>query len=274
MDKKTIVITGGSSGIGLDIAKAYSRQGADIVLLARNQARLDIAVSACREVSLNENQQILAYSVDVSDQRQLDHCVEDVRRRVKAPDVLILSAGIVVSERFMEQSDASFESVLNINVMGSRAVAKAFLSEMVKMGRGNICFISSLGGLIPTYGYSAYCASKSGVVGMAGALRQELLGTGIGVCVVCPPEVDTPMVAAEAENILPQTRLIKDMGGLLTADAVTKAVLKGIKKNRFIIVPGKMAKFSYWQSRWFPGLFSGFMNQMIKVANRRESKHQ
>ena len=74
------------------------------------------------------------------------------------------------------------------------------------------------GGIISTYGYSAYGASKLAVVG---ALRNELYQHGIGVSVLCPPVVDTPMVAKESDHILPETRFVKDLGGLLSVEAVT-----------------------------------------------------
>ena len=268
MTAQTVVISGGSSGIGLDLAKAYAKQGANLVLMARNQQRLDTAVKDCQQVAASASQTILAYSVDVADQTQLDACVANIKEQVNVPDILILSAGIVASEHFLEQSDQGFDDIYQINVLGSRAVARAFLPDMVNKGKGQLCFVGSLGGLISTYGYSAYSASKFAVVGMAGAMRQELAQFNVGVSVVCPPEVDTPMVATESEHILPQTRFIKDIGGLLQPDAVTKATLKGLTKNRFIIVPGLMAKISYWQARVFPRTFGAVMQMMVRYASK------
>ena len=269
MSAQTVVITGGSSGIGLDLAKAYAKQGANLVLLARNQERLDAAMKECESVCNSSAQKILAFSVDVANQTQLNECVAKIKAQASVPDILILSAGIVASEHFLEQSDDGFEDIFQINVLGSRAVAKAFLPDMVKQGRGQLCFVGSLGGLISTYGYSAYSASKFAVVGMAGALRQELSAAGVGVSVLCPPEVDTPMVAQEAHNILPQTRFIKDVGGTLKVDTVTRSTLKGIRKNQFMIVPGTMAKFTYWQARCFPKTSAWVMQKLVDFASRK-----
>ena len=268
---KTVVITGGSSGIGLDLALAYSKQGANTVLLARNQARLDKAVKECQKHVIDTTQKILAFSVDVTDKEQLLTAVEHIKSQVGIPHILILSAGIVASERFIEQSDESFDAIMQTNVSGSRSVALAFLPDMIKKRSGKICFIASLGGVISTYGYSAYGASKFAVVGMAGAMRQELAEFNVGVSVVCPPEVDTPMVQIEAQNILPQTRFIKDVGGLLQPATVTKATLKGIANNRFMIVPGLMAKISHWQMRVFPRTVAVFMQLLITLSNKKES---
>ena len=86
--------------------------------------------------------------------------------------------------------------------------------------------------------------------------------------VVCPPEVDTPMVENEAKHILPQTRFTKDLGGTLSVEAVTKSVLKGLAKNRFMIIPGTMAKFSYWCARVFPRTFSAIMQLLIRLTSK------
>ncbi len=265
---KTIVITGGSSGMGLDLARSYSSQGENVVLLARNQARLDDAVNECKALVQHASQQILSFSVDVSNKEQLAATVTEIKQKISTPNILILSAGIVASERFIEQSDDAFENILQTNLFGSRAVARAFLPDMIKRGSGQVCFVSSLGGLISTYGYSAYSASKFAVIGMAGAMRQELAEYKVGVNVLCPPEVDTPMVTKESEHILPQTRFIKDIGGTLQVQTVTKAALKGIAKNHFIIVPGLMAKISYWQARVFPRTFAWFIQLLVRYSSK------
>jgi 3-dehydrosphinganine reductase len=268
MKYKNVLITGGSSGIGLDLAKEYSKQGANVILLARNQARLDGAVKECRSVCLSADQKVLAFSVDVGNEDALAQCVTDIKAVIGTLDLMILSAGIVQSIRFMEQTEKEFSDMMQTNVMGSRSVAKAFLPDMIKAGGGQVCFVASLGGLITTYGYSGYSASKFAVVGMAGALRQELYKSGVGVSVLCPPEVDTPLVRGESGHILPETRFIKNLGGLLTPAAVSKATMKGINNNQFIIVPGLMAKFSYAQSRFMPRAFAWSMQKMVGLAHR------
>ncbi len=268
MTFKTVVISGGSSGIGLDLAKAYAAQGANIALLARNQEKLDNAVEACKQHCINDEQQINGYSVDVSKSTEIAHVADIIHTDVGVPDLLILSAGIVQSVRFMDQSDEDFERIIQTNVTGARAVAKTFLPHMIDKKHGHVCFVGSLGGLISTYGYSAYGASKFAITGMAGALRQELREFSIGVSVVCPPEVDTPMTANEDAHILKQTRFIKDIGGTLPVSAVTREAVKGIAKNRFIIVPGKKAKLSYAQTRFMPRVFAWCMQCMVTLGTR------
>lgn len=265
---KTVVITGASSGIGLDLAKASAKNGANVILLARNQERLDRAVSVCKSLLGHSDdksiQKILAFSVDVTDKVQLASCVDNIKSQVSSPDYLYLCAGVVTSVRFSDQSDQDFEQLLNTNVIGTRTVIKAFLPDMIAERRGHICIIGSLAGLIPAYGYSAYNTSKFALMGMAGAMRQELAEYNVGVSIACPPEVDTPMVAQEAKHILPQTRAAKDLGGTLNVETVTKSILKGIAKNRFLIIPGTMAKFSYSCARLFPRTFTAILQFLVK----------
>lgn len=265
---QTVVITGGSSGIGLGIAKEYVKKGANIVLLARNLQRLESAVSECKSIVENNNQSILSFSIDVTNKEQLDACVDDITSQLGAPDLLILSAGIIASERFIDISDQRFNNIIETNVMGSRLVVRAFSTAMIRKKTGHICFISSLAGVIPAYGYSAYSASKFALVGMAGVIRQEFAEYNIGVSVVCPPEVDTPMVVNEAEHILPQTRFTKDLGGTLSVEEVTRCIIKGVTKNRFMIIPGLRAKISYWHSRVFPNTFRAIMQMLVRFSNK------
>jgi len=266
---KTVVITGGSSGIGLAIAKKYSQQGNNIVLLARNQERLNSAVKACEQEMLNTEQKILAISVDINNKVALTQCVEKVHAYIGHPDIIVLSAGIIDCKQMVEQSDEAFEAILQTNLIGSRLVAKAFLPTMISKKRGQICFVASLGGLISTYGYSAYGASKFALIGLAGALRKELTEFNIGVSALCPGEVDTEMTANEADFILPQTRLVKDLGGTLSPEYVANVAVKGIQRNHFIIVPGFKSKSAYWFSRVFPSFFATVMQWVIRFSSRK-----
>ncbi|MFT6976120.1 MAG: NAD(P)-dependent dehydrogenase (short-subunit alcohol dehydrogenase family), partial [Bermanella sp.] len=117
---KNVLVTGGSSGIGLDLAKSYIRQGANVTLLARNQSRLDDAVKECLAQCLTADQKVLAFSVDVGDESALSECVAEVNKAMGTLDLLILSAGIVQSIRLMEQSEQQFNNIIQTNVMGSR----------------------------------------------------------------------------------------------------------------------------------------------------------
>ncbi|MBE1301395.1 MAG: SDR family NAD(P)-dependent oxidoreductase [Alteromonadaceae bacterium] len=272
MQEKTVLITGGSSGIGLDLAKAYAALGNNIILVARNQAKLDNAAGQCEALKTRSTQKISAYSVDVSQDADIQSLAQCVSHDFGAVDLVILSAGVVQNIPFMQHSDADFTHIMHTNVMGSRAVLKHLLPAMIEKKHGHICFVSSLAGIVPVYGYSAYSASKFAILGMAGALKQELYQQGIGVSVLCPPEVDTPMVQEEAKHVSPQARFVKDIAGTLKVDTVTKATIRGINKKQFLIIPGFMAKLTYMQARLAPEIFSWVMQCLVNYASKRAMK--
>ncbi|WP_417347026.1 SDR family NAD(P)-dependent oxidoreductase [Ferrimonas sp.] len=267
-----VLITGASSGIGLDLAKAYAARGWSIALLARNPKRLESAQKECRRLTIDSNQSFESYEVDVADAASAYGHRQQVEDRQGVPDLLILSAGIVQSIPFMEQSDEEFDAILGTNLLGCRRLAKAWLPQMVARGRGQICFVSSLAGFIAPYGYSGYSASKFALQGMAGALKQEVHALGIDVSVLCPPEVDTPMVAQERTYISPVARLLKDLGGTLQVDAVTRATLSGLERRQFLIIPGFQAKLTYHFARLCPGLFGWAMQHVVDWARERHSR--
>ena len=76
------------------------------------------------------------------------------------------------------------------------------------------------------------------------------------------------MVVNEAEHILPQTRFTKDLGGTLSVEEVTRSIVKGVTKNRFMIIPGLRAKISYWQARVFPNTFRAIMQMFVRLSSK------
>ena len=179
--KQSVYITGGSSGIGLALAKHYAAAGADLVLLARDRVKLDEAVSVCLAFAGNSGQTIVAEPLDITDYQQLEANMQHILQRHGLPDLVILSAGVALNGRFLDTSAAEFDRVVDINLAGSREVVRAILPGMLQRGSGQVALISSLTGLMGLYGYTAYSASKFAVTGFAQALRCEMKPHGIRV---------------------------------------------------------------------------------------------
>lgn len=256
MTRPRVYITGGSSGIGLSLALHYAAAGADLLLLARGQAKIDSALEQCGRRAVQPGQRIAGESVDITDYAKLPGAIAGLLERHGQPDLLILCAGVAGNKTFLDTSADEFDRIVDINLAGSREMARAVLPGMLRQGSGQIAFVSSMSGLIGIYGYSAYSASKFAVTGLAQALRQELDGTGVAVHLVCPPEVDTPMIAAEREMAVPQTRFLKDLIGTMPPAVAAEKIAKGIGKRRAIIIPGVRAKLMVWTARHFPELFA------------------
>lgn len=252
---KRVYITGGSSGIGLALARIYAKAGDDLVLLARDGSKLSAAVAECEALRVRADQTVAGEPLDVSDFETLPDRLRELVAAHGLPELLILSAGIVANKSFLDTSREEYDRVMEVNLSGSREVARGVLPGMLARGSGQIAFIGSSAGLVGIYGYSAYAASKFALTGFVQALHQELTGTGVSVNLVCPPEVDTPMVAAEAESALPQTRFLKNLAGMLSADDAAAQIARGLASNRAVVIPGLRARLLLGFARHFPGLF-------------------
>jgi short-subunit dehydrogenase len=129
--------------------------------------------------------------------------------------------------------------------------------------------VASLAGFSANYCYAAYSASKFGVIGLGRVLRLECKPRGIAVSLICPPEVDTPMVEEEKETMHPVSRRLKDFGGSLSVDEAVAGILAGLDAGRDVIIPGARAKLTYFCSRYLPDALMNLVVDRI-VASELE----
>jgi 3-dehydrosphinganine reductase len=239
-----IFITGGSSGIGFSLARAYAGLGANVAIFARSEEKLSAARREIEAARRFPSQQVVAISMDVTDEANVKTRTAEAIAHIGPPDVLINSAGIVANDRFENLSSKTFEDLFRTNVLGLRYVTHALL-PVLKARRGQLVNLASAAGLMGLYGYTAYGGSKYAIVGISECLRSELKPDGVAVTVVCPPEVTTAMVATEAKTISPESRAVKRMAGVLKPDAVARTIVKGVARKRFLIIPGARARLLF-----------------------------
>lgn len=239
---KNILISGGSSGIGLALAKQYFSLGSSVTIIARRKNILEQAKTEIEKERIDPNQTLKSISADVSKYSDLKSALDKER---PVTDILINSAGIAYPGKFTELEPDIFYNVMNINYYGTVNLTKLIVPEMVEKRSGYIVNISSLAALIGIYGYTAYAPSKYAVRGFSRCLRAELKSKGIDVSVVLPPDTDTPQLAFE-HTLLPDiTRQINQSGGVMSAEKVADSIIKGIKRKRFTIIPGIEGKILY-----------------------------
>lgn len=270
---KLAFITGGSSGIGLATAHLMAEQGCSLVLIARGQPLLD---KACREIEkrMDKNSQhIDAISIDVANNDDVHQKIKIAAEKFGIPDILINSAGVGSGNYFENISYEEFDRLMKINVYGTRNMVGEILPFLKQKGGGHIVNISSMAGLIGMYGYSLYCTSKYALVGFSECLRSELKRFNIIITLVCPPEVKTPFIEEEAKTLPPEVRVVKNLAGLLTPEQAARAIVRGIKSKKFLVVPGFMAKSLYFWHRISNGFFTRLPSDLIiKFASRRSGK--
>jgi 3-dehydrosphinganine reductase len=138
--------------------------------------------------------------------------------------------------------------------MGTVNTVRAFLPYFIEQKHGSIANVSSVVGYMGVFGYSAYAPAKFAVVGFSECLRQELLPHNIGVSVIYPPDTDTPQWHEENKSKPQETRVLSGTIKVMPAERVAIALLKGISRRTFTIIPGVMNKFTYFMNRHFPGI--------------------
>ncbi len=232
------LVTGGSSGIGLAVARRLAREGGHVWILARNLARLKEALGLLEQDRVSQEQRFGILIADVSDTSQVYSSVEKIQSEGGLPDLVVNSAGETYPG-YVEKIDLGiFRQLMDVNYFGSLYTTKAVMPGMLMRGSGHIVFISSLGGLISAFGYSAYCPTKFALHGFSDALRQEMKPYGIRVSIVCPPDTDTPQLAFEAPLKPQETRALASNTGLASPEMVAANLLKGVSRGKYLIIPG------------------------------------
>jgi 3-dehydrosphinganine reductase len=232
------LITGGSSGIGLALAKRLAALGSNVTIIARRAEELTAAKAAIEAERRSLGQCVLALSADVTNESALDVAFKSAIATLGPPQLLVTSAGMVIPGRFEEMPLSAFRRTMEVNYFGTLYAVRAALPAMRTKQGARIVLISSGAGLLGLYGYTAYAPSKFAVRGLAEALRAELAPEGIGVSVVYPPDTDTPQLREESAQRPPALARIAAGSKVLTADAVARAILTGISRERATIAPG------------------------------------
>ncbi len=188
VDGKVAFITGGDSGIGLGMARAFAEAGMKVVITYRTQRHLDQAMQALRSAA----SRVHAINVDVTDRPGMEKAAAEAERVFGKIHVLVNNAGVGVFAPLTTATYNDWDWAMGINVTGVFNGVHAFLPRIKAHGEGGqIVATSSIAGLIVDDGPGIYSASKFAVVGMMEALRAELADTNIGVSVFCPGVVNT-----------------------------------------------------------------------------------
>ena len=192
-----LIITGGSSGIGLEVARIYLAKGYRVSLMARRADILQDAREELLKANLATHDAILLVTVDVCNETETRAAVIAAEAAHGPCDVLVTSAGRVDPQFFDAQSSDIFDAQLAVNFFGTIYAVRAVLAGMRQRRSGRIMLISSGAALIGIPAYSAYCASKSALTGFAEALRLEAQSYGVSVSICYPPDTLTPQYERE-----------------------------------------------------------------------------
>ena len=224
MQDKRILISGGTSGIGLAVAKLFLQAGAKVALMGRSEER---GTAALQQLQVGDG--AIFVQGDVSRLADCQQAVTKVTDNWGGLDVLINSAGIYVEGALEDMTEEQIASVLDINVKGTYYLSQAAVPYL-KESRGNMVNVASDAGVHGNYYCSLYCASKGAVVMFTKALALELAGFGVRVNAIAPGDILTPLTekqlnaAPNREDALREMASVYPLGRIGTAEEAAAAI--------------------------------------------------
>jgi short-subunit dehydrogenase len=263
---RAVVITGGSRGLGLVMARQLAQKGARLALLARDEAELNRAkaqLAAC-------NTQVITLVCDVRKQAEVQEAITKVVGRFGGVDVLINNAGIIQVGPLEHMTHEDFESALQVHLFGPLYCINAVLPSMRRAGRGRIVNISSIGGKIAVPHLLPYCASKFALTGLSDGLRAELRRNNILVTTVCPGLMRTgspPRAFFKGQHRREYAWFaISDSLPLLSmsSERAARRILKACRRGAARIILGTHTKIAVLMNELFPAATTS----LLSAANR------
>ena len=262
---KTVLITGGASGIGKIMVRLMLERNAKVIIWDINQASIEETISAFSNLGV-----IAGYNVDVSNSKQIQEAATKVRQEHGSIDVIINNAGIIVVKYFHEHSTADIIKTMEVNANAPMLITAEFLQDMIHKNSGHICNIASSGGLISNPKMSVYAASKWSLIGWSDSLRLEMkqLKKKVNVTTIMPYYISTGMFDG-----------VKSKIPILEPEATALTIVKAIEKNKkMVTIPGYIYRFTRFGQAvmsinifdWFAGSMLGIYKTMEHFTGRKK----
>ena len=259
--REAALITGASSGIGLELARLFAADKKDLVLVARNRERLtQLAVELQQKHGVSVN--VLA--ADLADPGAPSSIARALSCIGIAVDTLVNNAGIGVYGRFVETDVAKEHEMIQVNVIAPTELTKMFLPAMVRRGRGRVLNVSSTAAFQPGPLMAAYYATKAYVLSFSEALTNETRGTGVTITALCPGPTITEFQKRAGAN---DTRLFNSPL-VMDARRVARAGYEGMKKGKSLVIPGVINRLMVQGLRLLP------RKTVIQAARRIQEKRR
>ena len=263
------IVTGGSSGIGKAIAKQLARRSANVFLIARSKGPLETAVAEMKQEAVSTSQRFGFFCADVAEPDALREAVKTAEAECGPTAVLVNSAGIS-NPGYVEKLPVSgMEDEIKVNYLGTVYMIKLVLNGMIQRREGWILNISSLAGLKGIFGFTGYCGSKFAVIGFSEALRSEIRPYNVKVCVLCPPDVDTPMFREENRVKPVETKKISETAKVMKAEDVARAAIQGLDRSSFVIIPNLSGKALRIVNALMPSLLDKYLDRIVDKVRRK-----
>jgi NAD(P)-dependent dehydrogenase (short-subunit alcohol dehydrogenase family) len=250
------IVTGGGMGLGEALCEELARRGAMVVVA-------DVDGDAARQVAGRLEQSgrpALAVRIDVADEAEVAQLIESTVAEYGRVDYMINNAGIAIGGDSRDLSMQQWRRVLDVDLLGVVYGTVHAYQVMARQGHGHIVNISSLSGLVPQPGNVPYCTSKHGIVGLSLSLRAEGADLGVKVSAACPGDMKTKIydnmvvVNMPREEVATLSRRSHYLMPQMSAQAAARAILRGVGRDRPLIVFPFAVQVIWYLYRWFPGL--------------------
>jgi NAD(P)-dependent dehydrogenase (short-subunit alcohol dehydrogenase family) len=263
---KVVIITGGASGIGRALGEELAGRKATVILADCN-AELLIETSKSIRDSIAS---IASETLDVSDYTAVKKLVDETVKKHGRLDYIFNNAGTVVGGEVRDCSIDDWRKVIDVNLYGVVNGVSAAYPVMVKQGFGHIVNTASIEGLMPFPTTVSYAASKFGVVGLSIGLRIEAADLGVKVSVVCPGYIKTPIFYTCKMIKLDRDKAVSGLPErfALTPGECALEILKGVERNKAIIVVTRLARIMWWIQRLFPDFTLRHMQRELRKIRR------
>ena len=253
---KVVLITGASSGIGKQTAIEFAKLGSSIILVARRKNKLEQVEKELKQFNVNT----LVCVCDVSKKDQVEELSKIVLQKFNSIDILVNNAGFAIYGLVSDLSINEIESQMETNYFGMIYCVKNFLPLMLKKKSGHIVNVASVGASFGVPGVSSYCATKFAMLGFSEGLKHELYGTGVGLTVVSPIMVRTPLFEHPSF-----TNFSKFSTGVsLSSETVAKTIIKASNSSRLEIVVPSVARVVIWFKQTFPFLINPIIGRIFR----------
>lgn len=247
---KIAVITGASSGIGQAVAIEMARRGATVVLGARRTELLEKTAEECRRIGARAE----AVRTDVRNQNDCRALIE----RAGRVDILVNNAGFAIYDETADANPAEWRDMMDTNFFGAVYCTQAVLPQMLERGSGTIVNVASITGLMGYARMGGYCATKFAMVGWSEALRDEVIGRGVRVALVCPGTTDTDFfVKAERGKMPGASRLMLAAPPERVARAICAAATDGKYRRIMPLLANMFLRFKEFTPRLAHAVFRG-----------------
>ena len=256
--KQTVLITGASGGIGLELAKVFAREGFDLCLVARDAQKLG---QIQKDLSAEHSVSVQIIAKDLASPSAAEELFDEVRKRPLSVDILVNNAGVGSFGAFAETELSTHEQLMFLNMVSLTQLTRLFLGPMIDKKYGKILNVASTAAFQPGPLMAVYYASKAYVLHLSEALSNELKGTGITVTALCPGATRTGF--QERAN-MGGSKLFRS--GVMDSKTVAEQGYRDLMRGKTISIPGLKNKLLAFSTRLTP---RGLVTRVVRAIQSR-----